>query len=234
MLNVDKNLIRYNLTQIRVVTAIASLLFSMYAVYFDDIVNNDGILYLKAAKLFVSGNMEAAFATYNWPFYSIIIAFFQKITSIPLELTAYILSCIFFVLLTDALILISSLIFSVPRQLKISAILSLCFMPILDYRDYIIRDPGYWAFACLALYHFMVFMNSSRVIHATLWQIFMIFAILFRVEGIVLLIEVPFFLLLSKNLREEMVIRKLISCFFISIIFLATIPFMEDIATKHF
>lgn len=234
MLNVDKNLIRYNLTQIRVFTAIASLIFSMYAVYFDDIVNNDGILYLKAAKLFVSGNMEAAFATYNWPFYSIIIAFFQKITSIPLELTAYILSCIFFVLLTDALILISSLIFSVPRQLKISAILILCFMPILDYRDYIIRDPGYWAFACLALYHFMVFMNSSRVIHATLWQIFMIFAILFRVEGIFLLITVPFFLLLSKNLREEMVIRKLISCFFVSIIFLATIPFIDDFATKQF
>ena len=38
MLNVDKNLIRYNLTQIRVFTAIASLIFSMYAVYFDDIV----------------------------------------------------------------------------------------------------------------------------------------------------------------------------------------------------
>jgi len=46
MLNVDKNLVRYNLTQIRVFTAIASLIFSMYAVYFDDIVNNDGILYL--------------------------------------------------------------------------------------------------------------------------------------------------------------------------------------------
>ena len=79
MLNLDNNLERYNLTQIRVFTAIASLIFSIYAVYFDDIVNNDGILYLKAAKLFVSGNMEAAFAAYNWPFYSIIIALFHKL-----------------------------------------------------------------------------------------------------------------------------------------------------------
>ena len=232
MLNIDNNLERYNLTQIRVFTAIASLIFSMYAVYFDDIINKDGVLYLKTAELFLSGNMDAAFVSYNWPFYSIIIAFFQKITSIPLELSALILSSIFFVILTDALILISSLIFSVPRQLKISALLILCFMPILDYRDYIIRDPGYWAFVCLALYHFMVFMNSSRIIHATLWQIFMIFAILFRVEGIFLLITVPLFLLLSKNLREEMVIRKLISCFFVPIILLAAIPFFENLSME--
>jgi len=232
MLNLDNNLERYNLTQIRVFTAIASLIFSMYAVYFDDIINKDGILYLQTAELFLSGNMDAAFASYDWPFYSIVIAFFQKITSIPLELSALIFNSVFFVILTDTLILISSLIFSAPRQLKISALLILCFMPILDYRDYIIRDPGYWAFSCLALYHFMVFINSSRIIHATLWQIFMIFAILFRVEGIFLLITVPLFLLLSKSLREEMVIRKLISCFFIPIILLAAIPFFESLSME--
>lgn len=234
MLNVDNNLEPTNLTQIRVFTAIASLIFSMYAVYFDDIINKDGILYLKTAELFLSGNMNAALTSYNWPFYSIIIAFFQKITSIPIELSALIINSVFFVILTDALILISSLIFSVPRQLKITALLILCFMPILDYRDYIIRDPGYWAFACLALYHFMVFMNSSRIIHGTLWQIFMIFAIFFRIEGFFLLITVPLFLLLSKNLREEMVIRKLISCFFIPIILIATILFIESSSIEKF
>ena len=51
MLNIDNNLVRYNLTQIRVFTAIASLIFSMYAVYFDDIINKDGILYLKTAEI---------------------------------------------------------------------------------------------------------------------------------------------------------------------------------------
>ena len=234
MLNIDNNLVRYNLTRIRVFTAIASLIFSMYAVYFDDIINKDGALYLKTAELFLSGNMDAAFTSYNWPFYSIIIAFFQKITTIPLELSALILNSVFFVILTDALILISSLIFSVPRQLKITALLILCFMPILDYRDYIIRDPGYWAFACLALYHFMVFMNSSRIIHGTLWQIFMILAIFFRIEGVFLLITVPLFLLLSKNLRLEMVIRKLISCFFITIILLAAVPFIESLSMEKF
>ena len=234
MLNIDNNLVRYNLTQIRVFTAIASLIFSLYAVYFDDIINKDGILYLKTAELFLSGNIDAASASYNWPFYSILIAFFQKITSIPLELSALILNSVFFVILTDALILISSLIFSVSRQLKITALLILCFLPILEYRDYIIRDPGYWAFVCLALYHFMVFMNSSRIIHGTLWQIFMILAIFFRIEGIFLLITVPLFLLLSKKLRDDLVIRKLVSCFFVSIIFLATIPFIDDFATKQF
>lgn len=234
VLNFENNTMRHNLTQIRVFTAIVSLIVSIYAIYSDDIINIDGILYLKAAELFVSGNMEAAFASYNWPFYSIIIALFHKLTSIPLELIALILNSVFFVLLTDALILISSLIFPVPRQLKISALLILCLMPILDYRDYIIRDPGYWAFVCIALYYFMVFLNSSRIIHGTLWQIFMIFAIFFRIEGIFLLITLPLFILLSKKLRDNLVIRKLVSCFFVSIILLATIPFMEDLATKHF
>jgi len=78
MLNLDNNLERYNLTQIRVFTAIASLIFSMYAVYFDDIINKDGVMYLKTAELFLSGNMDAALVSYNWPFYSIITAFFQK------------------------------------------------------------------------------------------------------------------------------------------------------------
>ena len=234
MLNLDNNLERYNLTQIRVFTAIASLIFSMNAVYFDDIINKDGILYLQTAELFLSGNMDEAYASFNWPSYSIIIAFFHKFTSIPLELSALILNSVFFVILTDALILISSLIFSVPRQLKISALLILCFMPVLDYRDYIIRDPGYWAFSCLALYHFMVFINSSRIIHGTLWQIFMITATSFRIEGVFLLIIVPLFLLLSKKLRDEMVVRRLITCFFISITFLAAIPFIEGFNIKQF
>ena len=234
MLNIDNNLERYNLTQIRVFTAIASLIFSMNAVYFDDIINKDGILYLQTAELFLSGNMDEAYASFNWPSYSIIIAFFHKFTSIPLELSALILNSVFFVILTDALILISSLIFSVPRQLKISALLILCFMPVLDYRDYIIRDPGYWAFSCLALYHFMVFINSSRIIHGTLWQIFMITATSFRIEGVFLLIIVPLFLLLSKKLRDEMVVRRLITCFFISITFLAAIPFIEGFNIKQF
>ena len=234
MLNFENNAIRQNLIQIRFFSAVVSLIFSIYAIYFDDIINKDGILYLQAAELFISGNADAAFAAYNWPFYSILIALFHKLTSIPLESTAYILNSVFFILLTDALILISSLILSLPRQLKIAAILILCFMPILNYRDYIIRDPGYWAFTCIALYHFMIFLNSSRAIHGMLWQIFMIFAILFRMEGIFLLITLPLFLLLSKKLRGDMVIKKLVSCFFISIILLAVIPFIGDLTTKQF
>jgi len=62
----------------------------------------------------------------------------------------------------------------------------------------------------------------------------MILAIFFRIEGVFLLITVPLFLLLSKKLRDDLVIRKLVSCFFVSIIFLATIPFIDDFATKQF
>ncbi len=188
-----------NLTRVRLFTMLASLLLSLQAVYFDDIINRDGIMYLQMVEAYLDGGLSAARAIYDWPAFSILIAWIHQLTSLSIETTGSILNSLLFILLTDALVLMSSLLVSSQRQLGIAALLILCFYPINEYRDFILRDPGYWAFASLALYQFMLFLNAPSYKSATLWQTYMVIAVLFRIEGSVLLLGLPLFLLFARK-----------------------------------
>lgn len=187
-----------NLNKVRLFTALASLLLSLQAVYFDDILNSDAVRYLQLANDYSIGGLAAIQGLFDWPAFSILIAWVHQLTSLSIETTGFVLNSLFFILLTDALVLISNLLVASPRQLSIAAVLILCFTPINEYRDFILRDPGYWAFSSLALYQFMLFYISPSYKSATLWQIFMVIAILFRIEGIVILLGLPLFLLFAK------------------------------------
>ena len=191
-----------NLTRTRILTAFISLLLSLQAVYFDDITNSDGVLYMQMAEAYLLCGLQAVQTLYDWPAYAILIAWVHQLTSFSIETSGLILSSLFFILLTDALVLISSLLVANARQLNIAAILILCFTPINEYRDFILRDPGYWAFSSLALYQFMLFVNLPSYKTASLWQIFMIIAILFRIEGSVILLGLPLFLLFVRQPME--------------------------------
>ena len=210
-----------NVTRIRIFTALASLLLSLQAVYFDDIINRDGIMYLQMVEAYLTGGLPAAQAIYNWPAFSILIAWIHQLTSLSIETTAFVLNSLFFILLTDALLLISSLLVASRRQLNIAAVLILCFMPINEYRDFILRDPGYWAFSSLALYQFMLFLNSSSYKTATLWQVFMVLAIFFRIEGSVVLLGLPLFLLFIRKPIEGL--KQIIQASYLLIISLVAI-----------
>ena len=188
-----------NLSRVRIFTAFISLIFSLQTVYFDDLINRDGILYLQTAELFMSEGLYATQGLLNWPFFSILISWVHQLTSLSLETAGFVLNGLLFILLTDALVLISSLLVVTPRQLILAAILILGFAPINEFRDFIIRDPGYWAFTSLALYHFILFLNSPSYKAATLWQVFMTIAILFRVEGSLLLLGLPLYLLFIRK-----------------------------------
>ena len=183
-----------NITRIRLFTALASLLLSLQAVYFDDIINRDGIMYLQQVEAYLTGGLASAKLIYDWPAFSIIVAWVHKITSLPIEAAGFLTNSLLFIILTDAIILISSLLVTSQRQLAIAAVLVLCFIPINEYRDFILRDPGYWAFSSLALYQFMLFVLSPSYKTASLWQLFIVIAILFRIEGSVILFALPFFL----------------------------------------
>jgi hypothetical protein len=218
MHDTDNQLSPLGVIQIRICAAFASCLISLCIIFFDDIINQDGILYIQVAELFLTEGFQSSAALYHWPAYSIIIAYFHQLTSISLESSALIVNSFFFVLLTDALVLICRLIMSTHRQLAISALLITCFMPLNEYRDYIFRDIGYWAFTSLALYQFMLFLKSPNLRNASLWQIFMIAAIFFRIEGSVILLTLPLFLLLIKTKKNLMVFKEILLTSYLSII----------------
>ena len=190
----DTQVSNFNITRVRIFTALASLLLSLQAVYFDDIINRDGIMYLQQVEAYLTGGLASAKLIYDWPVFSIIVAWVHKITTLPIEAAGFLTNSLLFIILTDAIILISGLLVKSQKQLTIAAVLVLCFIPINEYRDFILRDPGYWAFSSLALYQFMLFTLSPSYKTASLWQVFIIIAVLFRIEGAVVLFALPFFL----------------------------------------
>ena len=183
-----------DITKIRIFTALASLLLSFIAVYFDDLINRDGILYIDTANAYLRGGLEEAAKLYNWPFFSIFIAHLHKLTSLTLQTSAYIITSLLFVLLNDTLIRISHKLLPNKKQLLIAALFILCFQPINEYRDFIIRGVGYWAFASLSLYYLILFIEAPTLKTATLWQLVTVIAVLFRLEGILLFLGLPLFL----------------------------------------
>jgi len=194
------------MSQIRWQTALFSLVLSTLAFYSDDIINRDGILYIGMAETYLQQGL-AATAQYSdlyWPFYAILIAHLHSITSVPLEFSASILNTIFFVVLTDALVLLSSRLVANSRQLTIAALLFLCLPTLNDYRDFIIRDAGYWAFCSLALYQFILFVEKPSLGKAVIWQVTATLAILFRIEGLVTLLALPLYLVFTLPLKQAL------------------------------
>jgi len=191
----------YNITNIRLSTAFFSALLSILAFYADDIINSDGILYMNSASVYLQSGLASIPRAEGWPFFSMLVAYFHQITGASFELSAQILNIGFFVLLTDALVLISYKILPSHRQLVIAALFIICFQTLNEYRDFIFRDAGYWAFCSLALYRFMLFLDDPTVRNATLWQILIVIATLFRVEGIIVLALLPFFLFFERPIK---------------------------------
>lgn len=192
-----------DITQIRILVVLASLLLSFIAIFFDDLINTDGILYINLADAYLKGGLEHTAKLHNWPFYSIILAYIHKLTTIPIEANAYFLNSLFFAVLNDTLIRISHKILPNKKQLLIAALFIICFQPINEYRDFIIRDIGYWAFISLSLYYFMRYLETPTIKIATIWQLVTFIAALFRVEGIIILLGLPLFLISAQNPMES-------------------------------
>lgn len=194
-----------NINHLRILIALLSFILSVLAIVTDDLVNSDGILYTNSAEAFVASGLAAASNVYDWPTLPILGAVLSKWLFISPLNSLYLLSIIFFVLLTDALTL---LVHQSSRDIKITAIASiliLSFYTLNEYRDFIIRDTGYWAFSALALFHLINFLNNAQKKSLHLWQLFAFFAALFRIEGLVILMLMPLTVLFVDTNKNKLV-----------------------------
>ncbi|MEX1200409.1 MAG: hypothetical protein WEB02_06435 [Methylophaga sp.] len=189
----------FSLSQLRLLLALLSLLLSAFALLTDDIINSDGILYMQMAEAFMQGGLAAMAALYDWPFFALLVAAISHLSGLHPETSVAILNVLLFVIFTDALLLIARQLLPDMRQLIIAALLILLFYSINDYRDFIIRDIGYWAFISIALQQFLSYLKNSHWQQALLWQVSGLIALLFRVEGIIILLLMPLFLLFSQQ-----------------------------------
>ena len=59
-----------------------------------DVINNDGLLYLHTADVYTQSGLKAAIATYEWPFYSVLIAIIANFLTVSTAVVAYSLNAI--------------------------------------------------------------------------------------------------------------------------------------------
>jgi hypothetical protein len=153
----------------------------------------DGILYLKSAQHFLDSGITAATKVYPWPFYSILLGLFSKASSLSLMNSAICLNTFFSTLIVVYfLLLIKALNGHRAEQCWGLAVILLC--PFLNHeRINILRDMGYYAFFLMSLYYFIRFIQLLSNRQAIGWQISILAATLFRIEGLFLYFFAPLF-----------------------------------------
>lgn len=136
---------------VRTTAAIIGLFLSAWSVYLDDVVNTDGVLYLRTAPLLADGNWQAAFSLYKWPLYPLLIALVSLIPGLGVEYSAHVLNA---ALTALGVVIFLSLVreLGADRKTFIAAAIVILLFPGLNrYRAFVIRDAGYIAFYLLAL-----------------------------------------------------------------------------------
>jgi len=185
------------------ITIISSILFSIYSAFAADIINSDGILYIQTADAFLTGGFSKAMTLFSWPFYPITFSYIHKITGVSLAASAYTLNTILLTIASVSFLRIYEEIQPINLPLWIPALISVAIPILNDYRVYIIRGHGFWAFILLALLFFVLYSKKPSIKLAILWQVSAIIGMLFRIEGAIFLACAPFYFLFSKNSRAE-------------------------------
>ena len=164
-------------------------------------INNDSVLYFEAARLFALGEWQQGFKLFPWPLYSGLIALVHSVSGFSLHFSAQILNVLFFGIATLSFLKLIRLCGGDNLTLLCGALLLLSSQYIVgDALQMLLRDQGFWAFFLTGLVFFVRFYRSLSWTDAIAWQLAMIIAMLFRVEGITYLLALPFVLFLNKNL----------------------------------
>jgi 4-amino-4-deoxy-L-arabinose transferase-like glycosyltransferase len=184
--------------------AFFSVIFTVWVVYTDEVINSDGIRYVEAARLFIEQGWSAGFNHFHWPFYTLLIAGLSKLLFIELETAAYVLNTMLLGLLAFMFVRCARELGGDKRVTLAAAILLLTHVTLNEFRDLIVRDFGYLAFSFTGVYFLLKHKNYGTHRHALGAGAAMVVATLFRVEGIVFLIFAPLVLLWqSTPLRER-------------------------------
>lgn len=184
---------------VRGVAVLVSLALSAWCLYLDPVINHDGILYLRAAEAMLDGGWRAGYAIYPWPFYAWLVALIHQTTGLALEPAAHLLDFLLQALAVWAFITLVKELGGDRRVMFAAAVVILVHGPFNDYRSFVIRDFGYWAFYLVALVWLVRFFRAPGFGAAVAWGASMVLATLFRIEGLVILLLVPLALLFRRE-----------------------------------
>ena len=183
-----------------ILCAVASVIASAWCIHIDDVINNDGVEYIRAAEQFAARNWAGAFAVHQWPFFSFLMWATGTALGTSYETAGQLLNTFFFTL--------SSLLFvgvvrafggTSQRLTALAALVAVLHPAFNEYRAFIIRDAGYLAFYLLALF----FLAKSIQVWRWRYSVFVVSALLaasiFRIEGAVFLLSAPLLIMTARG-----------------------------------
>lgn len=168
-----------------------SLLLSLLAAATDDVLNPDGMLYVDVARVFVEQGFGAALGKFNWPFLSMLIGALHVATGLSFIVASHLLDVIVLAALSAGFVLLYREMGG-PRAWVAAAVIVLS--PFLnEYRDYVIRDFGYWCFGLWSILFFVRFCREQDWGNALAWQLCVLAAVAFRIEAVALAALLPLY-----------------------------------------
>ncbi|MBY0544690.1 MAG: hypothetical protein K2Q14_03985 [Gammaproteobacteria bacterium] len=186
--------------QLALVGFFLSFLLSPWIYYPSKILNSDGIFYLHLAYLADTQGALSPFSYYTWSFFPLAINLVHHATHLSFVNSAYLLQAFFMGLCAFFFVKITQELGASKRTQYLAILVFLSFETILNYRQDIFRDHGYWAFYLASFYFLIQFAVTFKLRTALCWFISSVFAIFFRAEGILLLLLSPFVVFFFANL----------------------------------
>ena len=184
---------RHKTLPVYLFAALASLVLSLWQITGIAQINHDGVYYLQA----IQGDAASIRQIGNWLFYPTLIHWISLAPGISPEQAAYVLNSMLDMLLVLAFIRLIETLGGSRRTLIWAAVLVLSLPYLNENRSEIIRDHGYWAFTLVAMIFYLRLFEHFSWRSLLLWNLAMIMATLFRVEGAVFLAFMPVGLLLN-------------------------------------
>ena len=184
--------------------ALMSLILSLYAALHIDVVNPDAICYLQSASAMQQGLHFAMHlcGQASWPLYSALIFLMVKLTHLGVSESAYLLNSIFSLISVLSFIAITQ---NLNKGNKVT-VLWLAALVILTAHEFnalrqdVIRDHGFMAFYLLSILFLLNYFRSMQWRDSLGWSISLVVATLFRIEGAVFLLLLPFAVYLNPRL----------------------------------
>lgn len=184
----------------RIFAAFASVAFSIWC-GINFFINPDGITYINYAKELSLGNsLVLDPKVVNLPFYPLLIQLFHHVLPVSWVTAALTVNTIFFALLVVGFIQIVKALGGNTLTCWIAAIVILIQPEINNFRGYIIRDIGFWALMYWSLFALIKYQRSHLLRYVLLWYFVGLGMVLFRIEGFILFIFGPLYLLFERKI----------------------------------
>ena len=183
----------------------ASILLSLWISSHQVIINPDAICYISSAEIIGKSGLQAAMqlcGQAKWPIYSILIYGLAHVSHFSYPIAAYTLNGFFSLISIVLFILVVKELGGSQRVLWLAALTILLSYGFNDVREYIIRDHGFWAFYLLSLFLLLNYFRRPNWVTALFWNMSIILATLFRLEGAIFLFLLPFLSFMVRAIKK--------------------------------